>query len=118
MDVICSTHESAEMCILKFCRKMFLHVTYKTGYGLDVWIYCTLYIVMDLINVLPGNGSVNTLPRRCNNTTTLVAVAAASAPKDWLGSRHVTCVFSEACPGCMYINEQSSEAEAVSWRSE
>jgi hypothetical protein len=78
-----------------------------------------------LFNPFLGNGSVNTLPRGCNDVMTTVGSCHVTcvfyrqqpAPMDWLGSHHVTCVFCETYPCCVFISEQNSEAEAVSWRS-
>jgi hypothetical protein len=52
-----------------------------------------------------------------SNHVHVLSVGSASAPVDWLGSSHVTCVFCDACPCCIYRNGQNSKAEAVSWRS-
>jgi hypothetical protein len=81
---------------------------------------------MGLCNRLIGNSSANTLPRRCNDVTTTVGschatcVSCRQQPESqWTGwgSRHMTCVFCDICPICVYISEQNSEAGAVSWRS-
>jgi hypothetical protein len=49
-------------------------------------------IVMDLINALPDNSSVNTV----QHATTVEAVFSADltdAPIDWLDSNHVICLL-------------------------
>jgi hypothetical protein len=49
-------------------------------------------IVTDLINVLPGNGSVNTV-QHATIEEAVFYVDLTNAPIDWLGSNHVICVY-------------------------
>jgi hypothetical protein len=37
----------------------------------------------------------------------MFSAGPANAPMDWLYSEHVTCVFYDACPCCIYISEQT-----------
>jgi hypothetical protein len=51
-----------------------------------------LYIVMDLINALPGNSSVNTV-QHATIKEAVFSVDPTDAPIDWLDSDHVVCVY-------------------------
>jgi hypothetical protein len=51
-----------------------------------------LNIVMDLINALPGNSSVNTVTHATIEEV-MFSVDPTDAPIDWLDSDHVMCVY-------------------------
>jgi hypothetical protein len=52
-------------------------------------------IVMDLINALPGNSSVNTVQQTTIEEAAF-SVVPTDAPIDWLDSDHVICVYSRS----------------------
>jgi hypothetical protein len=49
-------------------------------------------IVMDLINALPGNSSVNTV-QHATIEEAVFSVDPTDAPIDWLDNDHVICVY-------------------------
>jgi hypothetical protein len=51
-----------------------------------------MHIVMDLINVLPGNGSVNVV-QHATIEEAVFSVDSTNAPIDWLDSDHMICVY-------------------------
>jgi hypothetical protein len=53
---------------------------------------CLKYIVMDLINALPGDSSVNAV-QHATIEEAVFFVDPADAPIDWLDSDHVICVY-------------------------
>jgi hypothetical protein len=55
------------------------------------------YNVMDLINALPDNSSVNTV-QHTTVEEAVFSVDPTEAPVDWLDSVYVTCVSCDACP--------------------
>jgi hypothetical protein len=50
------------------------------------------YIVMDLINVLPGNSSLNTV-QYATIEEAVFSVDPTDTPIDWLDSDHMICVY-------------------------
>jgi hypothetical protein len=49
-------------------------------------------IVTDLVNALPGNGSVNTIQHTATEEA-VFSVNPTYAPIDWLDNDHVICVY-------------------------
>jgi hypothetical protein len=66
-----------------------------------------LYIVLDLVNALPGNSSVNTVQHAVIEEAVL-SVDPTDAPIDWLDSDHVICVSCVACQFHSYITRAVS----------
>jgi hypothetical protein len=56
------------------------------------YIFLPVNIVTDLINVLPGNSSVNTVQRIAIEDS-VFSVGPTNMPIDWLDSDHVICVY-------------------------
>jgi hypothetical protein len=65
----------------EFCSELLIYITKP--------IY---YIVMDLVNELQGNSSVNTV-QHATIEEAVFSVVPTDAPIDWLDSDHVTCVY-------------------------
>jgi hypothetical protein len=76
--------------------------------------------ILSYVNLLLGNarnthaannvGAVFSLCEWWRDTTVdsghvMFSVGPVSAPMDWLGSNHMTFVFCEECPCCIYISE-------------
>jgi hypothetical protein len=68
------------------------------------------YIVMNLINALPGNSSVNTV-QHATIEEAVFSVDPTDAPIDWLDS--VICVSCDAYPFRGYISKGSEGFKAV-----
>jgi hypothetical protein len=56
------------------------------------------HIVMDLINALPGNSSVNTI-QHATIEEAVFSVDPTDTATDWLDSNHVICVYCRS----MYV---------------
>jgi hypothetical protein len=67
-----------------------------SGTGKDVSLEVNtekvMCIVTDLINVLPGNSSVNTV-QHTTIEEAVFSVDPTNAPIDWLDSDHMICVY-------------------------
>jgi hypothetical protein len=61
-------------------------------------------IVTDLINVLPGNSSVNTV-QHATIEEAIFSVDPTDEPIDWLDSDHVICVYCRSMPVRGYISK-------------
>jgi hypothetical protein len=60
--------------------------------------------VMDLINALPGNRSVNTV-QHATIEEALFSVDPTDSPIDWLDSAHVICVYCRSVSVPQLYNE-------------
>jgi hypothetical protein len=74
-------------------------VHYKKGY------LNKNHYVMDLINTLPGNSSVNTV-RHATIEKAVFSLDSTDTPIDWLNSDHVKCVYCRSSLFCGYINDR------------
>jgi hypothetical protein len=57
-----------------------------------ILVYIYIYIVTDLVNVLPGNSSLN-MVQHATIEEAVCSVDLNDAPVDWLDSDHVICVY-------------------------
>jgi hypothetical protein len=75
-------------------------------------VHSNKYIVMDLINSLPSNISVNTA-QHAKIEDAVFSLDLTDAPVDWLDSDHVICVSSDACPFRGYTSKSPGGFRAV-----
>jgi hypothetical protein len=61
----------------------------------QIRIQDTYHIVTDLINVLPGNSSVN-MVQHATIEEVAFSVDVTNTPIDWLDSDHMICVYSRS----------------------